>query len=109
MTDNNEASAEIRKSQRLFIIEDELIFAKAVNKRLTKQGYQCVACPDLASAEHALKSEQPALMLLDMRLPDGSGLDFLAQVRDDYGTDIPVVIMTAYGEVEDAVTAMKLR
>ena len=40
-----------------------------------------------------------------MRLPDGSGLDFLQRLRET--SDVPVIVMTAYGEVEDAVTAMK--
>ncbi|MGR8949587.1 MAG: sigma-54-dependent transcriptional regulator [Gammaproteobacteria bacterium] len=108
MTNTTVESTDRTEKKRLFIVEDELIFAKAVNKRLSKEGFECVACPDLASAERALKEEQPALMLLDMRLPDGSGLDFLAKMREEHGTNIPVVVMTAYGEVEDAVTAMKL-
>lgn len=47
-------------------------------------------------------------MLLDMRLPDGSGLDFLARLRGPLGARLAVLAMSAYGELEDAVSAMKL-
>lgn len=93
---------------RILVVEDELVFAKAVNKRLTKEGFRVSASIDLASAEAELKQDLPALMLLDMRLPDGSGLEFLAQAREDFGAELPVIVMTAFGDVEDAVTAMKL-
>ena len=93
---------------RILVVEDELVFAKAVNKRLVKEGYRVTASVDLASATAELKRELPALMLLDMRLPDGSGLEFLGQLREDYGAQLPVIVMTAFGDVEDAVTAMKL-
>ena len=92
----------------MLVVEDELVFAKAVNKRLTKEGYQVQACADLGAATAALKKQLPTLMLLDMRLPDGSGLEFLAQIREDYANQVPVIVMTAFGDVEDAVTAMKL-
>lgn len=43
-----------------------------------------------------------------MRLPDGSGLDFLTELRTDEANEVPVIVLTAYGEVDDAVAAMKL-
>lgn len=104
---NNQALTEVGKPQ-ILIVEDEAVFAKAVNKRLTKDGYHCIQCLDLESASAAIKRVEPDLLLLDMRLPDGSGLDFLTSLREERGNSIPVVVMTAYGEIEDAVTAMKL-
>jgi DNA-binding NtrC family response regulator len=50
----------------------------------------------------------PDLILLDMRLPDGSGLDFLAGLRSKQNSNAAVIVLSAYGELEDAVTAMKL-
>ena len=102
----SEAQQAIQNEPRILVVEDELVFAKAVKKRLTKAGYQVVASVDLASASAELKAELPSLMLLDMRLPDGSGLEFLSQLREQYGSQLPVIVMTAFGDVEDAVTAM---
>ncbi len=54
------------------------------------------------------ESQTPDLVLLDMRLPDGSGLDFLEAIKKEYDSNTAVLVMSAYGELEDAVSAMKL-
>lgn len=93
---------------RILVVEDELIFAKAVVRRLTRAGYACQAAASLADAQGMLKEQAPDLLLLDMRLPDGSGLEFLERLRTEIAVTAPVIVMTAYGEVDDAVSAMKL-
>jgi DNA-binding NtrC family response regulator len=93
----------------ILLVEDEPLFANAVSKRLGKAGYQCKIAGTLAEAEHQVNTGTIELVLLDMRLPDGSGLDFLAQLRESEAADIPVVVLTAYGELQDAVAAMKLK
>src|SRR5918996_294500 len=92
----------------ILIVEDETLLAKAISKRFRKEGYVCEVASTLASAREQVTRAAPDLILLDMRLPDGSGLDFLEQLRER-DTDIPVVVMTAYGELEDAVAALKLK
>lgn len=94
---------------KVLIVEDEELFAKAVAKRLTKAGYQTEVANNLGLAEQSLNTQTPDLILLDMRLPDGSGLDFLAKLRNELSLEIPVLVLTAYGELEDAVAAMKLQ
>ena len=93
---------------RVLVVEDEVIFAKAVARRLSRDGYECDVVASLADAETAIKQSTPDLLLLDMRLPDGAGLDFLERLRGEFGLTVPVIVMTAYGEIEDAVNAMKL-
>jgi len=97
-----------QRTLMVLIVEDEELFGKAVAKRLGKAGYHCQHATTLARAEQSLRELTPDLILLDMRLPDGSGLDFLARLRGGAGADIPVLVMSAYGELEDAVSAMKL-
>ena len=91
----------------ILVVEDESIFARAVCKRLRKAGFSCASAATLAQARQALTEQLPQLILLDMRLPDGSGLDLLQQLRTKSANDIAVIVLTAYGEIEDAVTAMK--
>ncbi len=92
----------------ILIVEDEAVLAKAVAKRLNRNGYQTRIAADLKSAYKHFKEQTPDMILLDMRLPDGSGLDFLADLREQQQSQVPVLVMSAYGELEDAVAAMKL-
>lgn len=92
---------------QVLVIEDEALFARAVARRLEKAGYACRIAGRLDAAEAALREETPDLLLLDMRLPDGSGLDFLRRLRLRAEPQPAVIAMSAYGEIEDAVEAMK--
>jgi Response regulator containing CheY-like receiver, AAA-type ATPase, and DNA-binding domains len=94
---------------RILVVEDEVLFSKAVCRRLTKAGFQCERAGTLAEAWERFAVTRPDIILLDMRLPDGSGLDFLKELRERDASDVPVVVLTAYGELQDAVAAMKLK
>jgi len=94
--------------KQILIVEDETVFARAIEKRLSRAGYKCQIASDIKTAVEKLDTFPPDLILLDMRLPDGSGLDFLAELRTKQSTSIAVIVMSAYGELEDAVSAMKL-
>ncbi len=94
--------------RHVLLVEDEAVFARAVEKRLAKSGLACRVAGSLREARRLLNDREPDAVLLDMRLPDGSGLDLLAEIRERRGTAVPVLVLTAYGEVEDAVLAMKL-
>lgn len=94
----------------LLIVDDETLFAKAAARHLDKRGHPCRVAGSLQAAREALASgPPPALILLDMRLPDGHGFELLAASAEGEPEQRPVFIMlTAYGELEDAVQAMKL-
>ncbi|HIE85056.1 MAG TPA: response regulator, partial [Dehalococcoidia bacterium] len=68
--------------KNILIIEDENVFARAVQKKLTRAGYICEVAGSLANAWEMYKKTTPDLILLDMRLPDGSGLEFLEGIRE---------------------------
>lgn len=90
---------------RVLLVEDEALFARAVTKRLQQAGYDCERAETLADGRALARQYQPDLALLDMRLPDGNGLDLLSEL---IAKGVAVVVMTAYGEVSDAVNAIKL-
>ncbi|MDE3156323.1 MAG: sigma-54-dependent Fis family transcriptional regulator [Acidobacteriota bacterium] len=73
---------------------------------LETAGHAVVEADSLAAARQALREARPELVLTDLRLPDGDGLAVLNDARDADST-LPVVVMTAYGGVQDAVAAMK--
>lgn len=93
----------------VLLIEDETLFAKSVLRRLQREGHDGVIKASLEEGRAALKAKLPDVLLLDVRLPDGSGLDLLKEIQtNENWRSLPVVMMTAYGELEDAVAAMKL-
>ena len=89
---------------RVLMVEDEVVFARAVVKRLRQAGYECEHAENLADGRALAKQFMPELALLDMRLPDGNGFDLLTEF---VAKGIAVIVMTAYGEVSDAVNAIK--
>ena len=93
----------------VLVVDDEEIFARAVGRKLARNGMESVLATDLAQARALLARRSPDLVLLDMRLPDGSGLDFLRELRAGDGGDVPVLVLTAFGGLQDAVAAMKER
>jgi DNA-binding NtrC family response regulator len=108
VNDSLTTSAEVPVLEKnILLVEDEAVFAKAVKKHLERAGYNINLAADLETARAAFKDNAPDLVLLDMRLPDGSGLDLLSEIRA-LNPSIAVLVMSAYGELEDAVSAMKL-
>lgn len=99
------AAAGQAKGCRILLVEDEALFARAVTKRLQQDGYDSLHAASLAEARRLLQQSPPDLVLLDMRLPDGNGMDLLQELS---GREIGVIVLTAYGEVSDAVSAIKL-
>jgi len=92
-------------AKKVLIIEDETLFARAVMMRLQKAGFECEHAESLQEGRAIAKQFSPDLVLLDMRLPDGNGLDLLPEF---VASNICVIVMTAHGDVSDAVNAIKL-
>ena len=98
---------EARTTAHILVVEDEALFARATKKRLERAGHQCTLAADLAQARALVRSARPDLVLLDLRLPDGNGLDFLAEFSSNENERLPTIVLTAFGEIGDAVQAMK--
>jgi len=73
---------------------------------LESQGHHVIEARDEPEAVAALRDSQPALVLSDLRLPKGDGMGVLRAVKD-LDTELPVIVMTAHGSIQDAVEAMK--
>ena len=73
---------------------------------LERQGYAVLEARDQPEAVKHLQQGQPSVVLSDLRLPDGDGFGVL-RASKEIDPDVPVIVMTAYGSIEDAVSAMK--
>jgi DNA-binding NtrC family response regulator len=93
--------------ERILIVEDEKLIRWSIRSRLKEEGYSIDEAENGKEAFQLLQEDDCDLMLLDFRLPDITGLEILERVRQE-APDVSVVMMTAYGTVENAVQAMKL-
>jgi two-component system NtrC family sensor kinase len=94
--------------ETILVIEDSTeLRSFLVDDMLPYHGYQVVGTETGQEGLNRLSSEKPHLILLDLELPDMSGLDILKTMQRD-GTNIPVVLMTAYGSESVAVEAFRL-
>lgn len=93
-----------KQISKLLIVEDEVLFARAVLRKLQKSGYDCEHAENMQEARAIAKQFLPDIVLLDMRLPDGNGLDLLPEL---VAKNQSTIVMTAHGDIGDAVNAMK--
>jgi two-component system response regulator AtoC len=91
----------------ILLIEDEKLLRWSLKQRLEKEGHTVLTAENLEEAEVHVSQHFPDMVLLDLSLPDGHGLDFYEKHHDSLEESV-VLVMTAVGEVEDAVRAMKL-
>ncbi|GLV56860.1 acetoacetate metabolism regulatory protein AtoC [Dictyobacter sp. S3.2.2.5] len=94
-------------SLAILIIDDEPYLPHQFARFFKRHGYEVFTESDGEAGLTALQRQTIDLVLLDLRLPRLSGLEVLSRIRK-FDADIPVVILTAYGDVQTAVAAMKL-
>ena len=93
--------------KKILIIDDEEMIRLSLAEGLKDMGYSVDAASDGKEALEKARVFAPDMALLDMKLGDENGLDILPKLKD-LDSDIEVVIMTAYGDIESAVKAIKL-
>lgn len=93
--------------ETVLIVDDEKLIRWSMKQKLESWGYQVTEAEDLKEAERKLQQDPPDLVTLDVRLPDGSGMDFLKLARDTQ-PHLPLIIITAFGVVDVAVQALKM-
>lgn len=91
----------------ILIIEDDVVFSRSIGNWLKKQGMECERVTTLASAKKSLAVKEFDLILADLRLPDGNSTELLRWMNEQCFST-PFLIMTNYGQVENAVEAMQL-
>lgn len=92
--------------KRVLVVDDEPEIAGVLGAYLKREGFEAIACTSLAEAEDALARGRPDLMLLDITLPDGSGLDILRGVEAN--GHIPTIVLTARADEVDRIVGLEL-
>jgi len=91
----------------LLLIDDDQELCELLASWLSQEGFQVRACHDGLSARKALTESSPDAVVLDVMLPDGSGLELLKQLRNDH-PDLPVLMLSARGEPLDRILGLEL-
>jgi DNA-binding response OmpR family regulator len=85
--------------RHLLVVDDEPHIGLVLRPYLEQLGYRVTFARSLREARAALAAARPDGVLLDLHLPDGSGLDYLRELRAEGGTaQLPVLVLTAEGE-----------
>src|SRR5512140_3529130 len=93
---------------RVLIVDDEKTFRVAAQAGLAAEGHEVRTAASGGEGLTVARAFAPDVVVLDRNLPDADGLAVLARLREEGGDDAPLVVMaTAYGEVENAVQALK--
>lgn len=92
--------------EQILIIEDDIALNKGLCKALMADNRQVISCPDMKSARRQLLCGTVSLILLDINLPDGSGLDFLREIKNT-NIQLPVVLLTANDTDMDIVEGLE--
>jgi DNA-binding NtrC family response regulator len=100
-------SARRASGATVILIEDDPVLARSIGQRLRLEGVTAYWARTVAEGEAMLRRHRPTLLVCDMRLPDGSGEALLARLMPELG-GVPVVAVTAYGGVEQAVRLMRI-
>ncbi len=91
----------------ILIVDDEETLSYFIKESLEEKGYQAIATHTAEEGLGVVTRQQVDLVLLDLKLPDGDGLDVLYEIRKA-DSSLPVIVLTGHAGVESAVQAMKL-
>ena len=90
--------------KKIMLVEDNLQIMQGNQRLLKRRGYEVITALNLAEARIAIQEQMPDLFVLDIMLPDGSGLDFMAELRKYSQT--PVLFLTGLTGTEDIVRGL---
>ena len=90
----------------ILLVEDKDSLRVMLRRTLEAQGHTVVEARDEREAVQGLRACRPGIVLSDLRLPEGDGLGVLRAAKEE-DPELPVIVMTAFGSIQDAVAAMK--
>ncbi|CAM4311767.1 hypothetical protein BAMA_23040 [Bacillus manliponensis] len=91
---------------KILMIDDEITLRLSLQMFLEDEGYEVKTGSNLEECWHLLEEFRPKILLLDIHLPDGNGLDALKDIKEKY-PDLAIIMLTAYGEAKTVVKAIK--
>ncbi len=91
----------------VLVIEDDAKIRLLLKRVLSLEGYTAYEAADLRSAARVVKDEEIDVIVCDVKLPDGNGIDFTKRIKSSSATNIEIIMLTAFGNIPDSVQAMR--
>lgn len=91
---------------KILIIDDEEKLRNLLSRIIKIEGFAVSEAANLKAAQKAIERETPDVILCDVKLPDGNGVDFIKDIKSKYPV-IEIILLTAFGNIQDGVQAMK--
>ena len=93
----------------ILVLEDEPDIRKTLEYNLSREGYKVISAASIEQAKTFIKSDTFSLFLLDLMLPDGSGLDLCKKLKGNSETEsVPIIILTAKDDEIDKIVGLEL-
>lgn len=93
-------------NNKILVIEDERSVSSCIKKGLEENGYIVTVCSTGLTGWNTAKMQRYDLLLIDRMLPDIDGFEICRRVREKYGFEVPVVMLTALGSTEDIIAGL---
>lgn len=94
--------------ERILIVDDEPSVVEVVSLYLKREGYEAFTAYNGRDALRLIREQQPTLVVLDLMLPEVDGLEVIRRLRDDYGEDVPVIVLSARRQETDRIYGLEL-
>lgn len=94
--------------ERILIVDDEPSVVEVVSLYLKREGYEAFTAHNGRDALRLIREQQPTLVVLDLMLPEVDGLEIIRRLRDDYGEDVPVIVLSARRQETDRIYGLEL-
>jgi DNA-binding NtrC family response regulator len=91
---------------QILVVDDEGLIRQSLQATLSHEGFETAVAGSLAEGWHRFSTERPDVVVLDLVLGDGDGLDLLRRIKRD-APETKILVITAHGSIESAVAAMK--
>ncbi|MFN2645981.1 MAG: sigma-54-dependent transcriptional regulator [Burkholderiales bacterium] len=95
-----------RKGPRVLVVDDDPGLAEVIDLLLTREGYVAERAATVRRALESVAAAEPALVITDLKLPDGTGLDVITRLHAER-PKLPVIMITSYSSLESAIGALR--
>lgn len=93
-------------SRTVLLVDDELSLRALLKRLISLEDFTVLEAGSIREATATLRKSQVDILICDVKLPDGNGVDFVSTVKQQYA-NLPIILLTAYGNIADGVQAMK--